>query len=895
MGVDGTANLFFLNPNGIVFGENAAINVNGSFLATTAEAIDFGDGSQFSSIEGNASKPSLTVSVPTSLGFGSNPGDISIRGEQNNVTLEIPSFRIDADNLPSGIEVDPEQNISLVGGNISFDGGGLQAPGGNIELQSIGSNQTLKLLPVDDWFSVDLSSVSDFKDIKFNNAAHLDVSGEEAGDISVSGRQIVLDDGSVILANTSLATDNAIEIKAVELLELKGTSGLGEQNVSSIQRINNIVKEARDGTRDINGRGNYYSVSLIAADVLSGSNDNGSNGTGNAINIDAERVNVAEGAEIRTVGFFPSKTSISAGDIKINSQDLEVKGTNIQDNSLSSLITSTNGISRFGDTGNIELNSNNLRVLDGGQIKVDSFGLGRIGILDINSDYVLVEGFKISSLSQGSILNRSTIGTSATSDGIEGDRAGTINIRTNTLDVVEGGGIGSNSFGRNSAGELNIEAEKIKLVGLTDNSNFQPTSISAVVARDTNPTISSTINENSSNAGNINIDTNQLQVLDGASIDANSNSGDSGSIIVNAQSIELNGSKPNNQGFIGGLSTSANPRAIGDGGDIQINADSLKVLNGSIIRAISLGEGDAGNIKIDAESIEVSGFDRFAEDPIASERVSKINTGALKSNGGNLTIDSDSIELENLGTIQASTVAGSKGGNIILNTNNLQLLDRAQISASAGSAGNGGNVTIDSNTILGLDNSDITANAVGGNGGNIEISTESILGLESRPGLTSFSDITASSEFGIDGTVNINSPESNTEEDAVVVFKNYIPQTNQELISGTCLDPNRESGGKLVYVGRGGVPENPYNFFDDEEIVAIEGVAENKPASVDNGRLNGDARVLPGTNSGELEPQVWSAGEPIINANAVQVGADGQTYLVAETQFQDARSQVCSS
>ena len=895
LGVDGTANLFFLNPNGIVFGENAAINVNGSFLATTAEAIDFGDGSQFSSIEGNASKPSLTVSVPTSLGFGSNPGDISIRGEQNNVTLEIPSFRIDADNLPSGIEVDPEQNISLIGGGISFDGGGLQAPGGNIELQSIGSNQTLKLLPVDDWFSVDLSSVSDFKDINFDNAAYLNVSGEEAGDISVSGRQIVLDDGSVILANTSLATDNAIEIKAVELLELKGTSGLGEQNISSIQEIERIAREGVDGTRDINGQGNYYSVSLIAADVFSGSNNN-SNGTGNAIDIDAERVNVIEGAEIRTVGFSPFETSISGGDIKISSQDIDVKGTNIQDNSLSSLITATNGSSRFGDTGNIELNSNNLRVLDGGQIKADSFGLGKIGILDINSDYVLVKGFKTIGLNSGSIVNRSTIGTSATSDGIEGDRAGTINIRANTLDVVEGGGIGSNSFGRNSAGELNIEAEKIKLVGLTDNSNFQPTSITATVARDTNPAVPSTINENSSNAGNINIDTNQLQVLDGASIDANSNSGDSGSIIVNAKSIELNGSKPNNRGFIGGLSTSANPRAIGDGGDIQINTNSLKVLNGSIIRAISLGDGDAGNIEIDAESIEVSGFDRFAEDPIASERVSKINTGASRSNGGNITIDSDSIAVTNLGRIQALTMAGSQGGNIILNTNDLQLLDRAQISASAGGAGNGGNITIDSGTILGLDNSDITANAVGGNGGNIEISTESILGLESRPDLTSFSDITASSEFGIDGTVSINSPESNIEEDAVVVFKNYIPQTNQELISGTCLDPNRESGGKLVYVGRGGVPENPYSFFDDEEIVAIEGVAENKPASVDEEQYSNDrARVLPRTNSGKLKPQVWSAGEPIINANAVQVGADGQTYLVAETQFQDARSQVCSS
>ena len=890
LGVDGTANLFLMNPNGIIFGENAAINVNGSFLATTAETINFSDGSQFSSIEANSSKPSLTVSVPTSLGFGSNPGDISIRGEQNNVLLEIPSFRVITDNLPSEIKVNPEQNISLIGGNITFNGGGLQAPGGKIELHSIGSNQTLKLLPTDDWLVADLSSISEFKDISLNNAAYIDVSDERAGNVNVSGRQIILDDGSVILANTSLDTNNAINIKALELLELRGTFGGGEQNVSFLPGINRIIEEGVEGIRDINGRGNSYSVSLIAADVISDSNGNG---TGNAINIDANQINVIEGAQIRTVNFSSVETSRLGGDIKINSQDLVVKGTNVQDKLVSSLITSTNGISRFGNTGNIEINSRNVRLLDGGQIKVDSYGRGKIGILDINSDYLAVKGFTKSDFSPGSpFVNRSLIGTSAASDGIEGDRSGTINIETDILDVIEGGSIGSNSFGRNAAGEINIKAEKISLIGLTDNSNFQPTTVSATVIRDSpSPVAVSTINENSSNAGDINIDTDQLQVLNGASIAANSNSGNSGSIKINAQDIELNGTRPDNRGRVGGLSTSTAPKATGDGGDIRINTNSLKILNGSVIRAISLGEGDAGNINITAKSIEIAGFDRFAKDPIASKRVSKINTGALKLNGGNITIDSDSIEVKNLATIQATTEEGSRGGNIILNTDNLQLLDQGQITASAGGSGNGGNVTIDSNTILGLNNSDITANAVGGNGGNIEINTERILGLESRQRLTSASDITASSEFGIDGTVTINSPESNIEEDAVVVFKNYIPQTNRELISGTCLDPNRESGGKLVYVGRGGVPENPYNFFDDEEIVAIEGVAEDKPAS--SHRESGSSSQQ--TNSGKLESPVWSQGEPIINANAVKVGADGQTYLVAETQLEDVQSQVCSS
>ncbi|OUL26059.1 hemagglutination activity domain protein, partial [Nostoc sp. RF31YmG] len=111
LGVDGKANLFFLNPNGIVFGPNARLDVAGSFLATTANSFGFENGLKFSATNPEAA-PLLTVSLRPGLQFGANQSaSISNSG-----------------NLSVG------QDLALIASNLDLQGK-LQA-GRNLTLQA---------------------------------------------------------------------------------------------------------------------------------------------------------------------------------------------------------------------------------------------------------------------------------------------------------------------------------------------------------------------------------------------------------------------------------------------------------------------------------------------------------------------------------------------------------------------------------------------------------------------------------------------------------------------------------------------------------------------------------------------------------------------------------------
>ncbi|MGB6296976.1 MAG: filamentous hemagglutinin N-terminal domain-containing protein, partial [Rivularia sp. (in: cyanobacteria)] len=119
---NGSANLFLINPAGIVFGENARLNIGGSFFGSTAESILFEDGFEFRAVNPQQ-KPLLTISVPVGLQMGKNPGAIEVNGSGHNLIAQdataSPYINLGSANF---LQVNENQILALVGGDIQLNG-----------------------------------------------------------------------------------------------------------------------------------------------------------------------------------------------------------------------------------------------------------------------------------------------------------------------------------------------------------------------------------------------------------------------------------------------------------------------------------------------------------------------------------------------------------------------------------------------------------------------------------------------------------------------------------------------------------------------------------------------------------------------------------------------------
>ncbi len=393
LGVNGNANLFFLNPNGIFFGQNSSLDLAGSFLATTADSFVFPNDFAFSASNPDA-PPLLTVNLPIGLQFGTKAESIVNRSQSDLL----------------GLQVQKEKTLALVGGEILIEGGSLTAFAGRLELGAVGQNSFVGLQPTEKGWSVNYQNIKSFQDIKFSAnglEANIEISdfdnpSKTAGDIQIQGRNIVFEGGSKInAANFVTTSGGSILINASESLQIIGT---GSPDPSSYISYG-TVGDGKGGNIEINTK------KLLLQD-------------GGRIFVDA--VQFTFNNEKQPLG------SGQAGEIIINATELvELVGEGT---------TISGSTSNLGNAGNIEITTNQLIVRDGATIEAATLSKSpTFPDLTINGGSILIDAREVDLFNGGKI----TVNSQSTG------RGGDIIVNTELLKLENRGQITAESFSGN--------------------------------------------------------------------------------------------------------------------------------------------------------------------------------------------------------------------------------------------------------------------------------------------------------------------------------------------------------------------------------------------------------------------------------------------------------------
>ena len=420
----GNSNLFLLNPNGFVFGPNATLNIGGSFLASTADSIQFADGSKFSTSPSQSSTL-LTINFPVGLQFRQNSGEIRVLGSGHKLKIEDANFAIlERNPNPIGLQIKPGNTLALISSDIRVEGGTLTALEGRIELGSVESG-FVGISPTFPGWNVEYEDITSFKDIQFSKQALADVSGFGSGSIQVQGKNITLMGGSVLLSqNLGTQTGGSINVNASNVLKLVGTAP--DQRIRS-------------------------QINTQALDM----------GHGGDVFISASQFMIQNGARVDTV----TVSSGNSGDIFVDASKLvHLSGntpTPTEFRSFTSQIAAR--AQGAGKAGNIKVSTDQLTVLNGANIvSASNLGTGIGGDVELNvTDSIELIGVDSVSLFSSSVGIATVLG---------GD-AGNLTINTARLFLQDGGRVDASTFSFGKAGSITINAsEAVEIRGTVPNS-----------------------------------------------------------------------------------------------------------------------------------------------------------------------------------------------------------------------------------------------------------------------------------------------------------------------------------------------------------------------------------------------------------------------------------------
>jgi len=755
LGVLGDANLFLLNPNGIIFGDGASLDIKGSFFATTASSFNFGSGKSYSAINPVA-PPLLTVDVkpPIGLEFAGVAGDIENRGnllvgkdltlEGNNLNLQGSlqggkDLTLKAENRVKVRDTVGKAFIAVGGGKLLIQGkesvdivalnhadSGLFSGGdmflksartvvGNVDFFSGGRFRVEKL---DDslgsLFSPNGSIIRAGKDVSFDSYTGASLHIFTGGSVNVTGvinirgtdtaknsiqEQVTISDGETVVEIDG-SSKPTLDIRA-------GIVGSGEDfsiGTSADIKIRGVSVEAADGLVFLSNR--YQSdeskkdgsieLRYIFTDAYSFF------GNGGSVFLDSR-------GDIDVGAIFSSSGSGNGGDINL-----------IAANSIQFQRTNISSFSSFGKGGDVNLIANDSIQLERSLINSATVG-GDKNAGDISIKTPVLE------LTGSSIITASKFPDSS-------GNGGKINIDVKRLTIDGGSTIITNSSTSGKAGNITVNAtDLVEIIGF---SRAGGSGISSQA-------------DGVDNGGNININTNKLIVRDGGAISVSTNSqGDAGNLNITAKSVEISNQEADNipEDFLvrnpsvtfatTGLFAQANPGSTGNGGKLNIDTENLLITDGGQVGAGTFSDGDGGEMNIKAKKIELIGN-------FESPAPTSLNSGTLSTgDAGKLTIETESLLVSNRAELATNTSDSGKAATLTVNASKIvEVSNRGLITSSGDGTGDAGDLIINAPIVKVLNGGQILSDTIrAGEGGSLTINATELfeLGGTSSEGVRSF-------------------------------------------------------------------------------------------------------------------------------------------------------------
>ncbi|MBW4613532.1 MAG: S-layer family protein [Desmonostoc vinosum HA7617-LM4] len=751
----GTANLFLMNPNGIIFGKNALINIGGSFIVTTANAIQFPGGAEFSKTSSVAPNNSLLSISPTAFLFNqiANQGANSIENQGNLFTSPGKSLIL----LGGRVAPTPEST-----GKIIMDGGIIQAFGGRVEIGGLTAPGTVGITV--DGNDVRLSFPDGVaKSDVLLNQSFVGAYGVKGGHIVVNANNLLLTNGGFILSDTAtsepgekIGRGGNIQVIATNSIEIDPKDAADTTTgflatTSSSSRGGNITLKTKNF---IMRNGGFIGVQA---------NGNLGGNAGN-INIDASEFVelISSNPENRNViftGVTPFGIDVSntgsGGDLTINTKRLQLTNSNI-----------SSGTFGQGNAGKIFINSNNEVILDNSTIN-SRVGVGAVG----NAGNIQIETQKLTLINGGQI--------DAQISGVEADLPGGkgrgATIRINATDAVIISGI-------NPDGIASFISTETRTGAIGQGGDII---INTDYFRAAEEGIVSALTENSSKGGNITINARVFEVSNGGLVTTGTIAdGKSGDININADNVTISSSINRRTGIFAGANTTA---STGDGGTISLSTNNFNLFTTDLnlpnsivlVSTRSEGRGIAGNINIIAK-----------ENFNGSNGV--ITARSEQSGGGNIDITARNINLRNNTDIRTNLSTG---------------------------IGRGGNIFLTADTIIALEDSDILAFAPEGQGGNITFNTRVLFSdslFNPRQTLTNSNSLqslnnNSSSDINASGAISgniIGVPDISFIQNSLTELQNNLIDTNA-LIANSCIARSSKQEGAFTITGIGSLPSRP--------------------------------------------------------------------------------------